>query len=458
MVHSKNRFQLDFETGLHLNFSMHIKLLAFSSLILLAHGLSAHTEARHALPVWEQASHDPDRIFLSFSGDPATSRAVTWRTSPDITQAVAQITPATADPMFSNSAVEIPANSELVNLNAHPRNSQGTVNYHSVVFTNLIPDTLYAYRVGTEGHWSEWIQFRTAKTVPAPFSFVYFGDAQNDILSKWSRVIRMSYQKAPDAAFAIHAGDLVNNGHFDNEWAEWFKAGGWIHAQRTGIPVIGNHEIRPFPALDNEKTLSVIWRPQFTLPEESELPDALRETVYTVDYQGVRIIVLNSLVEVEAQADYLRRQLQRPGAKWTILTSHYSIFSPRPKRDYPSSRLWLPIIEEFGVDLVLQGHDHVYARGHQPARTSTGDFGEAFQTLFVTSVSGKKQYKVDHEVMNSYNDKGYNSNVTAEQKQFFQVIDVDGDSLTYTAYTADGAVFDKATISKDPETGVKSLK
>lgn len=437
---------------------MRIPHLLVLVLVLISSGLSAHDEARHALPVWEQASSHPDRIFLSFSGDPATSRAVTWRTSTDITQAVAQIAPASADPMFSNSAVEIPAATELADLNAHPRNTQGTVSYHSVVFEDLKPDTLYAYRVGTEGHWSEWIQFRTAKTETAPFSFVYFGDAQNDILSKWSRVIRMSYQKAPDASFAIHAGDLVNNGHFDNEWAEWFKAGGWIHAQRTGIPVIGNHEIRPFPALDNKKTLSLVWRPQFTLPEEPGLPDALRETVYTVDYQGVRIIVLNSLVEVEAQADYLRQQLQRPGAKWTVLTSHYSIFSPRPKRDYPSSRLWLPIIEEFGVDLVLQGHDHLYARGHQPVRTSTGEFSDSFQTLFVTSVSGKKQYKVSQEVMSSYTAKGYNSDVTAEQKQFFQVIDVDGDSLTYTAYTADGAVFDKATISKDPETGVKSLK
>lgn len=433
-------------------------LLLIPALIIAATHVSAHSEARHALPVWEQASHDPDRIFLSFYGDPATTRAVTWRTSPDISEAFAEITPATADPMFSEGAVRIPAKTELVNLNAHPRNSQGTVNYHSVAFKNLTPDTLYAYRVGTDGHWSEWIQFRTAKAEAEPFSFVYFGDAQNDILSKWSRVIRMSYQKAPEAHFAIHAGDLVNNGHFDNEWAEWFKAGGWIHAQRTGIPVVGNHEIRPFPALENQKTLSLIWRQQFTLPEEASLPEILQETAYTIDYQGVRIIVLNSLVEVEAQAAYLRQQLERPGAQWTVVTSHYSIFSPRPNRDYPSSRLWLPIIEEFGVDLVLQGHDHLYARGHQPVRSSTGEFGDAFQTLFVTSVSGKKQYKVLQEMVDSHAIKGYQSEITAEQKQFFQVIEVNGNALTYTAYTADGEVFDQATITKDPETGVKELR
>ena len=77
------------------------------------------------------------------------------------------------------------------------------------------------YRVGDGAkHWSEWIQFRTAKSTYAPIQFVYFGDAQNDILDHWSRVIRMAYQRAPNASFAIHAGDLVNTAHRDHEWAQ----------------------------------------------------------------------------------------------------------------------------------------------------------------------------------------------------------------------------------------------
>ncbi|MFM8215573.1 MAG: fibronectin type III domain-containing protein, partial [Pirellula sp.] len=45
----------------------------------------------------------------------------------------------------------------------------------------LQPATKYAYRVGDGVNWSEWFQFRTASTQPEPFSFVYFGDAQNDL-------------------------------------------------------------------------------------------------------------------------------------------------------------------------------------------------------------------------------------------------------------------------------------
>ena len=64
----------------------------------------------------------------------------------------------------------------------------GVVHYHSAVFDGLQPDTLYAYRVrGAEGAWSEWIQTRTAPAT-GPVKFAYFGDAQNGILSHWSRV------------------------------------------------------------------------------------------------------------------------------------------------------------------------------------------------------------------------------------------------------------------------------
>ena len=35
---------------------------------------------------------------------------------------------------------------------------------------------------------------------------------------------------APQARFLIHAGDLVNDANSDQEWGEWFHAGGWIDA------------------------------------------------------------------------------------------------------------------------------------------------------------------------------------------------------------------------------------
>ena len=214
------------------------------------------------------------------------------------------------------------------------------VHYHSVEFSDLKPDTLYAYRVGSGDRWSEWIQFRTAKAQAAPFSFLYFGDAQNSILSFWSRIIRAAYKKAPHAAFSIHAGDLVNTAHKDREWAEWFKAGGWIHSSVPSIPVSGNHEYTnlKIDGVDKGKQLAIQWRSQFSLPPAGDLPNSLAETVYTLTYQGARIIALNSNREIETQAKWLEKVLSKNTSKWTIVTMHHPMFSSGAGRDNATNR------------------------------------------------------------------------------------------------------------------------
>ncbi|MEO1054636.1 MAG: metallophosphoesterase family protein [Bacteroidota bacterium] len=419
-------------------------------------------EAQHhhhdGLHHWEIPSKDPDRIILTFLGDPATSRAVTWRTDTSVTKAVAQIAEATVNSKFVDNALTKDASTEPFDLGLYKANASLVVHYHSVVFEGLKPDKLYVYRVGDgDKHWSEWIQFRTAKTGYSPTQFVYFGDAQNDVLSHWSRVIRMAYQTAPDASFVIHAGDLINNAHRDYEWAEWYKAGGFIHSQWTAIPVVGNHEFWPVKK-GGAKKLSIQWRPQFTLPVEKDLASALHETVYTVDYQDLRVIVLNSNDRLETQTAYIEKQLKNCTAKWKIITCHHSVFSPAKGRDFKFARKhWQPLLDKYGVDLVLNGHDHTYARGHVPVRTTDSGNTDNLGTVYVTSVSGPKQYQLDAEQMKAYSAQGYELDKAAEQTQFFQVITVENNTLTYVAYTALGDEYDRAVITKDFNTGKKTL-
>ena len=58
-------------TGIFLNLLTH---LLFMYCALAQHN---HNGLNH----WEIPSKNPDRIILTFHGDPATSRAVTWRTN-----------------------------------------------------------------------------------------------------------------------------------------------------------------------------------------------------------------------------------------------------------------------------------------------------------------------------------------------------------------------------------------
>ena len=420
----------------------------------------SHNHKHDGLHHWEIPSKDPDRIILTFNGDPATKRAVTWRTDSSVKKAKAQIAVATVNSDFVKEATTYFATTEEFDLGIYKSNKSLIVNYHSVVFENLNSNTLYAYRVGNDENWSEWIQFKTANDTYSPTQFVYFGDAQNDILNHWSRVIRMAYQTAPNASFVIHAGDLVDSAHKDNEWAQWFKAGGFIHSQWTAIPVVGNHEFQRFDGYEGSlpRRLSIQWRPQFTLPVEDNLDSRLHETVYTVEYQDILILVLNSTGHLEKQTEYIKQKLSNTDAKWKIVTNHHSVFSPAEGRDFKYARkVWKPLFEKYGVDLVLNGHDHTYARGHVPVKSQNIDQSGSFKTLYVTSVSGPKQYKVDKEQIKNYGADGYKSDKIGEQTQFFQVISVENDKLIYSAYTTLGDLYDKAIITKDFSTGEKTI-
>ncbi len=88
-------------------------------------------------------------IILTWQENPATFQAVTWRTDVPLKQAVAEIALSDPSPDFGNGAQQ-----------SHAKNStletgKGLSYYHSVNFTNLHPDTLYAYRVGNGKVWSE---------------------------------------------------------------------------------------------------------------------------------------------------------------------------------------------------------------------------------------------------------------------------------------------------------------
>lgn len=430
-------------------------LTALTALTITA---SAHNdELRH----WEIPSKDPDRIFLTFIGDPATSRAVTWRTDHTVSNAFAEIAEAYGEPGFMYKAMRIDAKTEKVDLGKIIQKDRDPVHYHSAVFQGLEPDTLYAYRVGDgKKRWSEWIQFKTAAADNSGFKFVYFGDAQNDVFSRWSRVIRMAHQTEPNAAFALHAGDLINIANADPEWAGWFKAGGFLHAQWTGVPVIGNHEYFPVGGANKaNKTMSALWQPQFTLPVDESLPPNLKETVYSFDYQGARFIILNSCDDNAIQTRYLEEQLKKPGARWKIVSFHHPIFAPGARNNYkPEDRkAWKDLFEKYNVDLVLQGHDHSYLRGQVPTIGNNGESMEDFKTMYVVSVSGPKQYPTAQEHLKKYEPEHFQPVRRGENSQFFQVIHIEENLIIYSCYTAAGELYDRAVISKDFETGEKDI-
>ncbi len=371
----------------------------------------------------------PDRIVLTWSSDPATSQSVSWRTDATVWNPKAQIAVATDGPKFASEA------SEVRGTTAALETDLGVVShYHSVNLVDLKPSTKYAYRVGDGVNWSEWSHFDTASAEPKPFSFVYFGDSQNDLKSHWSRVVREAYRDAPKASFLLHAGDLVNNANADAEWGEWFYASSFIHRRTPCIATPGNHEY--------DDGLSRHWRPVFRFPRNG--PDGLEETAYWIDYQCARIISLNSNEKQREQIAWLREVLSSNKQPWTIITFHHPMFSSAEGRDNAELRdMWQPVFDEFEVDLVLQGHDHTYARTglmkHQNLETGVRFHNQESGTMYVVSVSGPKMYELGRRPFMKR---------AAQDTQLYQIIEVAPNKIRYEARTATGKLYDAFSLHR----------
>ncbi|QDU81640.1 Calcineurin-like phosphoesterase [Polystyrenella longa] len=417
--------------------------------------VQAHDEDDHKhepvlaadLEVWKPSAV-PDRIVLSWKEAPATTQAVNWRTDTSVYRAYAEVAKATAGPIPEADSKRYNAKTSLLLTSLHP------AHYHSVNFRELEPATKYAYRVGDGVNWSEWSHFTTASEENKPFTFVYFGDAQNDLKSHWSRIVREAFKDAPRAAFFLHAGDLINDAHNDANWGEWFYSGGFINRTTPVIAVPGNHEYFKEKGDDGEyKTyyLTKHWRPTFTFPEHG--PSDLEESVFYIDYQGVRIVAMNSNERLDEQAEWLDKVLANNPNQWTILTFHHPIYSPKAGRDNPTLRAkWQPTIDKYKVDLVLQGHDHTYSRtklmkagDYEPTALAenqpSGEKGQKDETgtMYVVSVSGPKMYDLGRQPF---------MRRAAEDTQLYQIITVDGDKLKYEARTAIGEKYDGFTLQK----------
>jgi 3',5'-cyclic AMP phosphodiesterase CpdA len=420
---------------------------------------SHHVTAVDRVEMYEPTAM-PDRIILTCHGDPKTTQAVNWRTSVEVTNGLAEIAEAEAGPHFPRNATQVTALSQSL------KTDLSTAHYHSVIFENLNPGTTYAYRVGDGTNWSEWFQFRTAAEKAEPFSFVYFGDAQNNLRSMWSRVIRQAYRESPKATFMLHAGDLVNQAESDGEWGEWFAAGAWLNAMTPSIAVPGNHE--QAKRFGGRRVLSNHWRPSFTFPENG--PEGLEETCFTFTYHNLRVVGLDSNRMQAEQSEWLEQVLSENRSEWVVCTFHHPIFSTKENRDNPRLRsMWKPIFDKYKVDLVLQGHDHAYGRtglavpdslkrrdavGANPVQPGTdlnatvGDVNvatglqhvdSATGTVYVVSVSGPKMYdNARRDFMKR----------VAEDTQLYQVIHVDQGRLRFEARTAIGELYDAFELQK----------
>lgn len=303
--------------------------------------------------------------------DNSTSRTIMWQSDSSESDAVIEYRLAGSEDSKTLSATD------------KSFTDDGSTTYiHEATITGLTPNTKYEYRIGygTDRR-SDWYPLETAGA--SEYDVLIYPDSQSGDYSKWEHIVKDSADRNPNAALYISMGDLVDNGEQDYQWRTWLDSIKPLSSRIPLAPTLGNHEMY---TLDWKMREPRAYLNYFDVPNNGNATFDRR--YYSYDYGDVHYVVLDTqLYEsnhednhdihhpdlYDVQVQWLRQDLTNTTKKWTVVIMHrdpfqYAFDRPSASRDVGFNEegvLFMPIFDEFNVDLVLSAHLHSYRnRGH----------------------------------------------------------------------------------------------
>lgn len=415
------------------------KLKACKGLLLtiifsLLLGLAAGGLANSATP------DTPRQIVLTWSLDPRTTQTISWKTDEQAENSRVQYAEYSTGGFAAMAAANVLADTQLF------AGSPEEVWLHRVTLTGLKPGTRYMYRVGSGETWSASYSFKTAPANSNAFEFLVFGDSQSIDYSVWQMTLHNARRTHPNAAFFTNVGDLVDVGQDMAQWNAWFAGGEDVLATLSTMPITGNHE-----TYTPERVFSLpeLFVRQFRLPENG--PADMRGRVYSFDYGNVHFVMLDSQASEEArlapdmlkqQRQWLAEDLAAADKPWKLVFLHKPLYNSAMARDNEELRRSLvPVMDQYGVDVVFSGHEHVYARTFPLLQGEVSPLGG---TIYVTSGrSGTKTYpKLE---AGGWHEFFYNP----LEEPIYLTVEMMGDTLTIKAFKQNGEQVDAWTLRHD---------
>jgi len=288
---------------------------------------------------------DPYAVHLGFpSRDMSHSVSMLWRTDVDTLASQVQLGLAKG---FPDNASTVDGSTFLY---GGGETGTGIYRMHELRLCDALqPATTYSYRVGGEGHWSDSYSFTTPGEAGTMSSFrvAIAGDSRGSA-STWGDLVAAMETHAPD--LYVFSGDMVQLGASQPEWDEWFAAAGDLMARKPLLAAHGNHEF-----------LAQNYFAQFGFPGNEEW--------YGVDYGDLLLVSLNDTVRSEYDIDtteqqFLAGELTATTRPWRVVTHHQPEYSASSAHgsDEVVRAAWGGTIDAGGVQLVLNGHNHLYER------------------------------------------------------------------------------------------------
>ena len=364
--------------------------------------------------------HVPAHVLLTFGDDNELSRNVSWQ----------------CDTVLQPSWLELACDGDTTRVEAQGevfKSRNGKAAYYVARLRELKPESQYRYRVVTGDTPSAWYGFQTYAQGRDTFSFLFVGDVQDTIGGIANRLLMDAWAHHPEAEFLVCGGDLTER-PTNQHWAETFRTLDSIGQSMPFLNVTGNHDYFKGVIRRLERRFPLV----FSYFLDSKVEDNM---VYTLNYGNAQFFVLDSNREffhLWTQRQWLEEQLKKSQAKWKILVLHHPLYSIKSSNNNMIQR-WMfdDLVNQYGVDLVLQGHEHAYARMTAHFKT-----GAPAAPVYTVSHCSPKNYRIQFD--ERFDKFGISS-------RYYQTVSVNGDTLAMETYDAGThALYDSLMIVFNP--------
>jgi len=402
-----------------------------------------------------------------FGRDAETQRVFSWETTTDYSNATVDIV-AGGMPFkpenirtFTGTTAKVPLAAGVT-----ARNEQ------HVTVTGLEPGQSYDYRLGdtttsagsVSRYYSATYHFTTEPSAAEPFTFIHFADSQGDTSSYtkyWGNTVSKALTKLPDAAFIIDTGDMTDphapaqiDATAIAHWDAFFNAVGAGFSGPAFLPVLGNHE-------GSAASPVSFYQSVFPVGSQEGCPVSGYPLNYAYTYGNALFLELNSNytsgADLTKQIAWIRSVAAGVGAGKVIIAAfHKGPYGELHSGDADVAAIknsLVPVLEEVGVSLVLQGHDHQYYRsfpikGGKPNTSVAGNLictatdGAVFMC---TGTSGQKTHAMYKKAWISkyWDPTTQGGNATQDT---YSAITVDGDRISVNVYNTGDQLVDSYTI------------
>ncbi len=335
---------------------------------------------------------------VAFGSDPKRQATVSFATGASFRQAVVEY--GVDDTFGASAAADIRTVAGVTTLYGHAG------------LDGLTPGTTYRYRVRLDGTVGDTATLTTAPEQAGPFTFTAFGDqgvspTARAVVRQLLKVRPRFHLLAGDMCYADATGSGRPSDRFDvGVWDTWLAMIEPVAASTAWMCATGNHDMEPgYGQQGYDGYLN-----RFVLPQTGP---AGCPTVYSFRYGNVGFVCLdanevsyeiphNLGYSAGAQTAWLDNELaamRAPGSgvDFVVVFFHHCAYSTSTVHgsDGGVRGSWVPVFDRHEVDLVVNGHAHLYERTHQLRGGQVTKFVERSQhvqasqgTTYITAGGG----------------------------------------------------------------------